>query len=168
MPRDTASRSLSDPAIRVPIRRFQVTTLATGLVTALASAGVLTLQGDRDYARAVLESREWSEAGITDAQVDSFLTPSWGVPGAVLGVLAVTALLCWGAQRLVRPTRWLGTVAVVLALLTAVFWAVDGGRMVATGAGGAATLVAVGAMAVFCAVWLLIAHQRGVRDAFEG
>lgn len=163
------ARSLPlDRAVRVPLRRYQVMTAAAGLVSAAAVGGVLALQRDPAYVRSVLETRMWGVSEVSEADVAGMLTPPWGVPLAVLGVLAFTAFLWWGAARLLRPTRWIGTVAVLMALLTALSWSVDAPRMVDRGGAGAAVLLAVFAMAVFTAVWLLVAHRRVTRDAFDG
>ena len=159
---------LDEPAVRGPVRRLQVTTLGTGAVSALAAAGVLALQSDPGYVRAVLQARSWGAVEVTDTDVAAFLTPAGGVPAAVAGILALTALLVWGMQRLWRPSRWVGTAAAGVGMLSAAFWNVDGGRMVAAGAGGVLTLLAVFAMLVLCAVWLLVAHRHSTRDAFDG
>ena len=166
---DAAAReAVHDRAVRRPLRRLLTLTAATGVLSALATAGVLTLQGLPGYVRTVLEARSWGQVEVTDADVAVFLTPSWGVPAAVAGVLAATALLVLGVARRVRATRPLGTVAVGLGLLTAAFWMVDGGRMVRAGGAGPLVLAAVVAMFVACAGWLLVAHLRTTRDAFEG
>lgn len=163
-----------DPAVvherivRRPARRLLVTTLVTGVISAVASAGVLALQSGPAYVRAVLESRTLGAAEVTEAQVAGFLTPAWGVPAAVAGILALTLLGAWAIARLARPVRWLGTAVVGVGLLTAVFWMVDGGRMVAAGGAGPLVLAAVVAMAVSCAAWLLLTHLRSTRDAFDG
>ncbi|CAM3831625.1 hypothetical protein E4A47_06875 [Micrococcus flavus] len=159
---------LAETAVRGPVRRLQATTLGTGVLSALASAGVLTLQADRGYARAVLEARSWGAVEVTDADVAAFLTPDGGAPLTAAVILALTGLLVWGIQRLWRPTRWAGTVAAVVGMLSGAFWSVDGGRMVAAGPAGVLVLLAACAMVVFCAVWLLVAHRRDTRDAFDG
>ena len=166
---DAAARAaLHDRVVRRPLRRLLTLTAVTGALSALGTAGILALQGAPGYARAVLEARSWGRAAVTDADVASFLTPPWGVPAAVLGVLAVAALLMLGVARRVRAVRPVGTVAVGLGLLSAAFWMVDGGRMVAVGGAGPLVLAAVVAMFLACAVWLLTAHLRATRDAFDG
>ena len=57
---------LDEPAVRGPVRRLQVTTLGTGAVSALAAAGVLALQSDPGYVRAVLQARSWGAVEVTD------------------------------------------------------------------------------------------------------
>ncbi len=159
---------LAEPAVRGPVRRLQATTLGAGAVSALAAAGVLTLQSDPGYARAVLQARSWGADEVTDADVAAFLTPAGAVPGTVAGIFVVTALLVWGVQRLWRPARWAGTAAAIAGMLSGAFWSVDGGRMVAAGPAGILTLLASFTMLVFCAVWLFVAHRRATRDAFDG
>lgn len=166
---DAAAReAVHERAVRRPLRRLLTLTAVTGVLSALATAGVLALQGGPDYARTVLEARSWGQVAVTDADVAAFLTPGWGEPAAVAGVLAATALLALGIARRVRAARLAGTVAVGLGLLTAAFWMVDGGRMVRAGGAGPLVLAAVVAMFVVCAVWLLVAHLRTTRDAFDG
>ncbi|MCG7421882.1 hypothetical protein MHY29_03350 [Micrococcus sp. ACRRV] len=167
-PASARPSGLDDPAVRGPIRRYQAMTAGTGLVSAAAVAGVLGLQSDPGYAREVLQSRTWGQYEVSAQQVQDFLTPPGGAVLGAVGVLLTAALLVWAAQRLWGATRWLGTALAGVGLLSAVFWAVDGGRMAARGASGMAVLVAVGAMAVFCAVWLVTAHSKAVREAFLG
>jgi len=166
---DAAARAaIHERLVRRPLRRFQALTLVTGAVSAAATAGVLALQSVPGYARSVLESRAWGAAEVSEADVAAFLTPPGALPAAVAGVLAVTALLWLGTARRVRTTRWVGTALVGLGLLSAAFWMVDGGRMVAAGGGGPVVLALVVAMLVLSAVWLLLAHLRSTRDAFDG
>lgn len=166
---DAAARAdVHERAVRRPLRRLLVLTAATGVAGALATAGVLALQGRPAYARSVLEARSWGQGVVTDADVAAFLTPPWGVPTAVAGVLAVTALLLLGITRRVRASRPVGTMVLVLGLLSAAFWMVDGGRMVRAGGAGPWVLAAVVATVVLCAAWLLVAHLRSTRDAFDG
>ncbi|MCK6094686.1 hypothetical protein KZX06_04265 [Micrococcus sp. EYE_162] len=160
--------AVHDRVVRRPIRRLQFLTLVTGVLSAAATAGVLALQSVSGYARAVLEARAWGAVAVTDADVASFLTPPGLLPAAVVGILAATALLMWGAARLIGATRWVGTVLVGIGLLTAAFWMVDGGRMVAAGGAGPLVLASVVAMLIACAAWLFITHLRSTRDAFDG
>lgn len=166
---DAAARAeVHERVVRRPLRRFQAITLVTGAVSAAATAGVLALQALPGYARSVLESRAWGAAEVTEADVAAFLTPPGALPAGVALVLAVTALLWLGAARGVRATRWIGTLFVGLGLLSAAFWMVDGGRMVAAGGAGPVVLALVVLMLVLCAVWLFLTHLRSTREAFDG
>lgn len=166
---DAADRAaVHDRVVRRPLRRLLAVTALTGALSAAAAAGVLALQSRPAYARAVLEARSWGATEVTDADVAAFLTAPAGVVTAVVGVLVATALLVLGIARRVRAVRPVGSVLAVLALLTATFWMVDGGRMVQAGGAGPIVLGAVVGMAVSSAAWLLIAQLRSTRDAFDG
>ncbi|MDY6054491.1 hypothetical protein [Micrococcus sp.] len=158
--------ALEDPAIRVPLRRHQVMTLAAGVASALGTAGALTLQADPVFVRRTLEARTWGVEEITGARVAEALVGPGQTAAAVLAVLALTALVVLGASRLWGPTRWVGAVAALVGLLCGAYWAVDGQAILAVGA--PLVLVGCAAMVVFCAAWLLTAFSRPVRSAFDG
>ena len=157
------------PFVERGLRRLSSVTLAAGLASAGASVGIVLLNRDPGYVRALLASRDWGTAEPTAADVAAAQS---SVPDAVLAgvaLLAVTALLLWLVRRPWRPVRWVGSVLAVLGVLTAAFWAVDGGTMVITAGGaGGIVLVLVAAMLVACALWLLVAHSQRVREALDG
>ncbi len=154
-----------DRAALRPLRLFQTVTAVTGALSAAGVGGVLALQSTPGYARAVLEARSWGASEVTDADVAAFLTPAG--PVAAAAVVALTLVLLAGITRRIRAVRPVGSVFVVLGMLTAAFWMVDGGRMVQAGGGGPAVLGAVVGMLVSSAVWLRVAHRRETRDAFD-
>lgn len=163
---DAAARH---PFVEQGLRRLSSATVAAGLVSAAASVGTVLLNRDPGYVRALLTSRDWGTAEPTAADVAAAQSTVLDavLVGAVL--LALTALLVWLVHRPWRLVRWVGSVLTVLGAFTAAFWAVDGGTMVLTaGAAGAVVLVLVGAMLVACALWLLVAHSKRVREALDG
>jgi hypothetical protein len=168
------SRTEYDAAARHPfvergLRRLAVVTLAAGAAATAASVATGLLSRDAGYVRALLSSRSWGTAEPTAADLAAAQTTTGGVLLVGAGLLALTLLCAWLAHRPWRPVRWAGTVLAVLGLLTAAFWAVDGGTMVLTaGAAGAVALVLVVLMGVACAAWLLIAHSQAVREALDG
>lgn len=166
MPQDAAARH---PFVDRGLRRLSSVTVAAGVASAAASVGTVLLNRDPGYVRALLTSRDWGTAEPTAADVAAAQSTVLDavLVGAVL--LAITALLLWLVNRPWRPVRWVGSVLTVLGVLTAAFWAVDGGTMVLTaGAAGGVVLALVGAMLVACALWLLVAHSQGVREALDG
>ncbi|MEV0572571.1 hypothetical protein [Micrococcus luteus] len=156
-----------DRAALRPLRLFQTVTAVTGALSAAGVGGVLALQSTPGYARAVLEARSWGASEVTDADVAAFLTPAGAWPVAAVAVVALTLVLLAGITRRIRAVRPVGSVFVVLGMLTAAFWMVDGGRMVQAGGGGPAVLGAVVGMLVSSAVWLRVAHRRETRYAFD-
>ena len=156
-----------DRAALRPLRLFQTVTAVTGALSAAGVGGVLALQVTPGYARAVLEARSWGASEVTDADVAAFLTPAGAGPVAAAAVVVLTLVLLAGITRRIRAVRPVGSVLVVLGMLTAAFWMVDGGRMVQAGGGGPVVLGAVVGMLVSSAVWLRVAHRRETRDAFD-
>lgn len=160
-PHETTERDPGpDRAALRPLRLFQTVTAVTGALSAAGVGGVLALQSRPGYARAVLEARSWGASEVTDADVAAFLTPAGAWPVAAAAVVALTLVLLAGITRRIRAVRPVGSVLVVLGMLTAAFWMVDGGRMVQDGGGGPVVLGAVVGMLVSSAVWLRVAHRR--------
>ena len=83
------------PFVERGLRRLSSVTLAAGLASAGASVGIVLLNRDPGYVRALLASRDWGTAEPTAADVAAAQS---SVPDAVLAgvaLLAVTALLLW-------------------------------------------------------------------------
>lgn len=139
-PLDDDPHETTDPAPDLaslrPLRLFQTVTAVTGALSAAGVGGVLALQSTPGYARAVLEARSWGASEVTDADVAAFLTPAGAWPVAAAAVVVLTLVLLAGITRRIRAVRPVGSVLVVLGMLTAAFWMVDGGRMVQAGEGG--------------------------------
>ncbi|MBY0178985.1 hypothetical protein [Micrococcus luteus] len=171
-PLDDDPHETTDPAPDLaslrPLRLFQTVTAVTGALSAAGVAGVLALQSTPGYARAVLEARSWGASEVTDADVAAFVTPAGAWPVAAAAVVLLAVVLLAGITRRIRAVRPVGSVLVVLGMLTAAFWMVDGGRMVQAGGGGPVVLGAVVGMLVSSAMWLRVAHRRETRDGFDG
>ena len=156
------------PEVRRGRSRLLNITVVTGLFSTLAITGMTVLHQDQDLVRGILEARSWGVDEVTDREVAAMTTESGDVVLAALGSIALTAAIWFGVHRLWRLARWAAVVIVVLCLLTAAFWSVDGGQLMRHGGGlGVAVLAAVCAMGTSCAVWLLVAFNRLVRDAFD-
>lgn len=170
----TAPDATHDAAVRHPfvdrgLRRLSSVTVAAGVTSTAASVATVLLSRDPGYVRALLSSRDWGTAAPTDAEVAAAQTGTLDavLVGAIL--LAITAVLLWLVNRPWPPVRWIGTACAVMGVLTAAFWAVDGGTMVLTaGTAGGVVLALVGAMLIACALWLLVAHWPSVREALDG
>ncbi|MDO5634466.1 MAG: hypothetical protein Q4G34_06305 [Micrococcus sp.] len=163
----SVSHSIHPEAAR-GLRRLQLVTWITGMVSAVAVGGVLALQRDPLYVRAMLEGHQFGLEDVSAADVAQAQTSTLGVVAAVLGILALTAGLHVLIGRRVRAARWIGLVSAVLGGLIAAFWTIDSGRMVGYGGVGPAVLAAVLAMMAACLAWCVVASLREQREAFLG